>query len=216
MEMKKGFTDIEVSKLVKAVWNYKEEDEKQTQKLIENFKRNGQVENIQIRELDNGSYEVVNGNHRLDVMNELKMKKCHVFNYGKITLAEAQRIAIETNETRFQTNAFKLGELIKDMSETFSLDEMAKTMPFTEDEMNNMIDVLDFDWNTFEDDEEPLDLEKEDKFDNTISFKVSEDTYKNWIKLRERMKQLNGYDNESKVFEFAVIEALNIPYESLD
>ena len=54
---------------------------------------------------------------------------------------------------RFQTNAFKLGELIKDMSETFSLDEMAKTMPFTEDEMNNMIDVLDFDWNTFEDDE---------------------------------------------------------------
>lgn len=80
MEMKKGFTDIEVSKLVKAVWNYKEEDEKQTQKLIENFKRNGQVENIQIRELDNGSYEVVNGNHRLDVMNELKMKKCHVFN----------------------------------------------------------------------------------------------------------------------------------------
>ena len=35
MEMKKGFTDIEVSKLVKAVWNYKEEDEKQTQKLNE-------------------------------------------------------------------------------------------------------------------------------------------------------------------------------------
>jgi len=30
------------------------------------------------------------------------------------------------------------------------------------------------------------------------------------------MKQLNGYDNDSKVFEFAVIEALNIPYESLD
>ena len=213
--MKKGFTDIEVSKLIKADWNYKEEDENQTLKLIENFKRNGQVENIQIRELENGKYEVVNGNHRLDVMNEIKMKECHVFNYGKISLADAQRIAIETNEIRFQTNAFKLGELIKDMTGTFSLDEMAKTMPFTSDEMGNMIDVLDFDWNTFEDDDEPLDLEKEDKFDNTINIKVSEDTYRNWMELRKRIKELNGYDNESKVFEFAVIEALNIPIESL-
>lgn len=212
--MKKGFTDIETSKLIKAEWNYKEEDEKQTAKLIENFKRNGQVENIQIRELEDGKYEVVNGNHRLDVMNSIGLKKCHTYNHGKISLAEAQRLAIETNETRFNTNAFKLGELIKDMSGTFSLDEMAETMPFTSEEMSNMIDVLDFDWNTFEDDE-PLDLEKEDKFDNTISFKVSEDTYRNWMELRKRMKELNGYDNESKVFEFAVIEALNIPVESL-
>ena len=212
--MKKGFTDIKTNKLVKAVWNYKEEDPQQTEKLKENFKRNGQVENIQIRELEDGKYEVVNGNHRLDVMNELNIKECHAYNHGKISLEEAQRLAIETNETRFQTNAFKLGELIKDMSGTFAIDEMAKTMPFTSEEMNNMIEVLDFDWNTFEN-EEPLDLEKEDKFEHKINFKVSEDTFNRWMELRERMKQINGYDNESKVFEFAIIETLNIPIESI-
>ena len=85
---------------------------------------------------------------------------------------------------------------------------------FTTEEMNNMIEVLDFDWNTFEN-EEPLDLEKEDKFEHKINFKVSEDTFNRWMELRERMKQINGYDNESKVFEFAIIETLNIPIESI-
>ena len=99
--MKKGWTDIQISKLVKANWNYKEENEKQTDKLLNNFKRNGQIENILIRELDTGFYEVVNGNHRLDVMKILKLKKAHAYNFGKISLAEAQRIAIETNETKF-------------------------------------------------------------------------------------------------------------------
>ena len=63
---KKGFIDIEVKQLVKADWNYKQENEIQTENLINNFKRNGQIENIIIRELDSGFFEVVNGNHRED------------------------------------------------------------------------------------------------------------------------------------------------------
>lgn len=213
MVVKKGFTDIEVSKLIKAKWNYKEEDENQTKKLIANFKRNGQVENIQIRELEDGNYEVVNGNHRLDVMNELKMKNCHVYNYGVISLSDSKRIAIETNETRFQTNAFKLGEIIKELSADFDIKELEATMPYSADEMQNMIEVLDFNWDSFEDD--GVEVDSAESFDNTISVKVSEETYKTWLELKKRMKEITGYDNESKVFEFAVIEALNIPLDSL-
>ena len=57
--MKKGFLDIEVSKLVKADWNYKEENEQQTENLLNNFKRNGQIENILIRELDTGYFDSI-------------------------------------------------------------------------------------------------------------------------------------------------------------
>ena len=213
---KLGWVDIEIKDLVKADWNYKEEDEKQTEKLIANFKKNGQVENIQIRELGD-KYEVVNGNHRLDVMREIGMDKAHAYNYGEMSKADAQIVAIETNETRFRSNAVKLGETFEELKETYSVEEMAKTMPFDEKEINNMIDVLNFDWEQFDvEEDEPLDLEKEDKFDNKISLQVSADTFQRWLELKTRMKQLNGYDNDSKVFEFAVIEALNIPYESLD
>ena len=75
MEKKKyklGFIEVPIDKLVKADWNYKTEDDKKQEKLKENIKRNGQIENILIRELDTGYYEVVNGNHRLSVLKELK------------------------------------------------------------------------------------------------------------------------------------------------
>ena len=164
-----GWVDVNTSDLVKADWNYKEENAEQTLKLVENFKRNGQVENIQIRELEDGRYEVVNGNHRLDVMKSIEMKKCHAYNYGEISKAEAQRIAIETNETRFATNAIKLGETLEEISGTFSIDEMAKTMPFKEEEISNMIETLNFDWEQFDaTDDDAIDLEAEDVFDNTI------------------------------------------------
>ena len=66
------------------------------------------------------------------------------------------------------------------------------------------------------DEDEEIDLSEPDPFDHTIKVKVSKDIYDNWMQLKKRMLQLNGYDNESKVIEFAIIEALNIPYESLD
>ena len=83
--MKKGWNNIEIKKLVKADWNYKEENQILTEKLLTNFKRNGQIESIIVRELDTGFFEVVNGNHRLDVMKMLEYKTAHCYNFGKIT-----------------------------------------------------------------------------------------------------------------------------------
>ena len=67
---KMGFIEIPTDKLVKADWNYKTEDQEKQEKLKENIKRNGQIENIIIRELETGFFEVVNGNHRLSVLKD--------------------------------------------------------------------------------------------------------------------------------------------------
>ena len=56
---KLGYIDISIDKLIKADWNYKTEDTAKQEKLKENIKRNGQIENIIIRELDTGFFEVV-------------------------------------------------------------------------------------------------------------------------------------------------------------
>ena len=212
--MKKGWNDIEIKKLVKANWNYKEENEGQTEKLINNFKRNGQVENLLIRELDTGFYEVVNGNHRLDVMKILKLKKAHVYNFGKMTLAEAQRIAIETNETKFESDSIKLAELITTLSKEFPVDDLVNTMPYSKDEIDNMSDLVNFDFNEFGN-TEGVDTLGDNDFSHEVKLKVSEETFERWKDLKERMTKILGYDNESKVFEFAIVEALNIPEECL-
>ena len=213
-KIKKGWLDIVISKLVKANWNYKENNEKLTDKLISNFKRNGQIENLLIRELDTGFFEVINGNHRLDVMNELQFKEAHVFNFGKIGLAEAQRIAIETNETKFESDSIKLAELITTLTKEFPVEDLVNTMPYSKDDIDNMKDLVNFNFNEFGNTEE-VDNFGDSEFSHEIRLKVSEETFERWSELKDRIEKIMGYKNESKVFEFAIIEALNIPEECL-
>jgi len=163
-----GFIDVEVKQLVKADWNYKEEDIDKAEKLNNNIKRNGQVENIIIRELKTGFFEVVNGNHRLDAFSELKLDKVHCFNVGKISDAHAQRLAIETNETKFPTDNIKLAKVIGEISKEFNMDELLLTMPYNEEELEDMKKLLEFDWEQFEGQGEENQEDSDDK-DNTVT-----------------------------------------------
>lgn len=144
--LKKGFIDIPVDKLVPADWNYKKDDDAKQEKLVNNIKRNGQVENILVRELETGFFEVVNGNHRLKAFQQVEITSVHAFNLGEISDAKARRIAIETNETRFENDVLRMADLLKDIGEEFTTDELASTMPFSKDEMDHMLDTLSFDW----------------------------------------------------------------------
>ena len=148
--MKKGFGKIPVSKLVKAKWNYKVEDKEKQKKLTLNLKRNGQVENIIVRETKGGKFEVVNGNHRLGSLKELKTKEAMCFNLGKITDAEAKRIAVETNETKFDSDYFKLASVVHDIVGEFKIDDLKETFPFSDTEISNMEKYQDWDWTEFE------------------------------------------------------------------
>ncbi|MDW7973528.1 MAG: ParB N-terminal domain-containing protein, partial [Thermodesulfovibrio sp.] len=87
-----------------------------------------------VRELDNGSFEVINGNHRVDIAIELGIKEVMCYNLGKIPDALAKRIAIETNETKFTPDPSKLSELIRELTQTYSIDELVETMPYSASE----------------------------------------------------------------------------------
>ena len=210
-----GFIEIPTDKLVKADWNYKTEDPEKQEKLKENIKRNGQIENIIIRELETGFYEVVNGNHRLSVLKALNIEKAYSYNLGKISQAQAIRIAIETNETKFDTDSIALAERVKELTEEFDLKDLINTLPYSETEIDNFSKLTDFDWEQYET-EDLSDTFSDTEFNKTINVKVTGETYKRWLELKDRLNGIIGYDNESKVLEFAIIEAINIPLKSLE
>ena len=203
---KLGFIEIPTDKLVKADWNYKTEDPNKQEKL---------KENIIIRELETGFYEVVNGNHRLSVLKALNIEKAYSYNLGKISQAQAIRIAIETNETKFDTDSIALAERVKELTEEFDLKDLINTLPYSETEIDNFSKLTDFDWNMYET-EDLSDTFSDTKYDKTINVKVTNETYKRWLELKDRLNGIIGYDNESKVLEFAIIEAINIPLKSLE
>lgn len=144
----KRFKEIPIDKLVPATWNYKKDDEYIAKSLVNNLKSNGQIENIIIRELKTGFYEIVNGNHRYQAMLQINQDVviCYVYNEGELSDAQAKRIAIETNETAFENDVIKLAALLQEISEETALDELEKTMPYNLKEMENLVALNDFEW----------------------------------------------------------------------
>ena len=156
IEYKSGYTEIKVSHLVMCDWNYKYIDTDDAEesmimdKLEANFKRNGQVENIIVRQLDTGFYEVVNGNHRYKVAKRMGLEVLMCFNLGVVSQPEAIRVAIETNETKFKTDQLKLAERLKELQDEFDYGELKETMPYEDNDFDNFNKLLSFDWEDFD------------------------------------------------------------------
>lgn len=142
--MNNKWCDIEVSKLIEADWNYKTDDsalnEHKMSKLENNIKKNGIIENIIVRELSNNKFEVVNGNHRLKILVKLNIKVVKCYNLGKVSLNEAKRIAIETNETKFEANPIRLAEIFDDILGEF--DDLTETTFFDESDIERFTNIV--------------------------------------------------------------------------
>ena len=139
----KNYKIFPVELLVKAQWNYKEDNDFLSEKLRENLKRNGQTETIHVRRLSTGYYEVINGNHRFDEAVALGRKTLIAFDHGAITREEAIRHTIETNETKFAAHRQKLAELMGSLKQTFGLEDLVETLPYHEEEINNLAAMVE-------------------------------------------------------------------------
>jgi hypothetical protein len=144
-----GFVSIKVDKLQECDWNYKTDDEFLQEKLRQNMERNGQIENIIVREITGGKFEVVNGNHRYRVLKELGYEEAHCYNLGKVSETVAKRVAIETNETKFSVDSYLLANVVNDIKQEFDLEDLAATLPYTEVEFDGLNDLVDFDENDY-------------------------------------------------------------------
>ena len=56
----------------------------------------------------------------------------------------------------------------------------------------------------------------EKEFNKTITVDVTKETYDLWLEWKKRVEKMLGYENDSKVLEFALVEATNTPKKSLE
>jgi hypothetical protein len=149
-------------------------------------------------------------------MRELGYQECMTYNLGTISDAMARRIAIELNETRFATDQLKLAEAVKDILTEYPSDELELTMPYSKQELDDFPKMLDFDWDDFKKGQGGEDGENgEAPAATKLSLDVSPEALKLWNEWKERCRAQHGVDTDSKALELALIEALNVPAESV-
>lgn len=159
------FVAIPVSQLVPAPWNYKktgEVVEPAKAKIRRAIRKRGQVVNLIVREIAEDRYEVVNGNHRLEVFVEEGVEQAICCNMGTIDQATAEMIALETNELNVEADVLKLGGLLRHVLETVPLEEMTETLPYDVPTIENHVKAVDFNWDDYREQPAPVDDEKKD------------------------------------------------------
>jgi len=209
--VKTQIVEMNVKDLIKADWNYKSEGtQEQIDKLKNSIKIDKSVGVLAVREIK-GKFEVIDGNHRLEAIKQMKWKKVPCENFGEITKATAITIARRRNHQWFEDDLLSYSDIFKnDVLQEYSLDDLEKFMPDTKAEMMSIAELTDFDWDQFERnddlDDDPL---------KTIKLIVNDDIYQLWKDWLAKCQDMLGYDNPSSCFELAIIEALNTPIESV-
>ena len=192
MELAKieNYKMIKLDDLVHAEWNYKQNSEEMAFKLVANMKRNGQIENLLVRKLKGGKYEVVNGNHRMDALKQIGCTRAVCYDLGDIDDQEAYRISIETNETKFAVDQVQLAKLIADITKAVPVEELLASFPYNQEEIDNYLKMNTFDWNQMEVTGDESKGE-EDQQGKVISFQCEPPLVEAWEEWKHRCRTLH-------------------------
>jgi ParB-like chromosome segregation protein Spo0J len=192
-----NFKVIPLANLVKASWNYKVNDEKMALKLMANMRRNGQVESLVVRQISPDRWEIINGNHRYDALAALGSENALCYDVGEVSRQDAIRLAIELNETRFESDQVKLGRMVTDILQSFESNDALATLPFDGKQIARLVEVSSGEsWKkniqealeAQEKTQEELKKKIIKPADPLVYFKVSKETFVNWLVLKERIQ----------------------------
>ena len=196
---------MNIDNLVKAGWNYKTDGtEEQINKLIKSIKYDDSAGVIAVRKL-NDKYEVIDGNHRLEALQRIGWQQIQVENFGDISKAKAIIIARRRNHVWFDDDLKAFSDLIKnDVLPEIDTDTLKDILPDTPDEIDNLVNFGNFDW------EEPIEKEpKDNDGKKTIVVKVDESVYQMWQDWVKWCAKQTDYKSEPDAFEYLIIEAKN-------
>lgn len=148
---------IDPRKLKPNDWNSNVVTPENQKKLEESLKRNGYFSPIIARELEDGTLEIIGGEHRRDALIKAGKTEIEVVNLGKISDTKAKEIGLTDNERYGEDDAKALEKLLNELE---TANELSTFLPISDDEFDSFwtkesinLDELDLD---DDDDGEPI------------------------------------------------------------
>lgn len=137
--------EVDINHIFPNPWNPNRQNDETFDKEKQSITAFGMIDPILVREKEDGTYEIIDGEHRWRACLELGFTKMKVESIGKIDDSSAKLLTINLNNLRGKDDIFKRAALLKEinlnqLSLLFCGEEGAK------EEMK----LLDFDFSQFE------------------------------------------------------------------
>ncbi len=129
--------DICLTELKPALWNPNQMDETMMERLRESISRYGLVEPLVVRPLDDSLYEVLSGNQRLKVVEEMGFVTvpCVIV---ELDDTRAMLLAQALNGLRGEDDLALKGALLKEILSSVSEDEVLSLLPETTESLKSL------------------------------------------------------------------------------
>jgi ParB family chromosome partitioning protein len=132
--------EVEVGRLAPNPWNPNRMSEEMYHKLRAYVGREGLVEPIVVRPKGEG-YEILGGFHRWKIAKELGYETvpCAVVDLDD---RRAKILSINLNEMKGQSVSALLSELVHDLSQELTLEDLETQLPYSEAELKDALEVM--------------------------------------------------------------------------
>lgn len=119
-------------------------------KTIESIRKYGFIDPMTVRALPGkpGEWQIIDGENRWRAARDLGIESGPAFSLGNVEEKMAMQLTIVLNELRGQYDPRSMGSLLRTLLDNETIDELTRTLPFTEESLRGLIGLQDFDWGT--------------------------------------------------------------------
>lgn len=162
---------VPIEQVTPNTWNPKEKGTPEYEKIKKAIQTNGQKAPIIVRTLQPDQYEIIDGEQRYTALKELGASLILIYDEGTVSDKEAKELTIWwQQQVPFKETdlAFLISKLVAEYKEV--------NLPFSDAELQNFLELANFDWTEYKMDLSSNETATEDKADTieTTNFKTIE------------------------------------------
>jgi hypothetical protein len=202
----KKVIEVDIDKVHPNTWNPKDKGTDEFLKIKRGIEKLGSMIPPLVREDGKGGYEILDGEQRFTACEELGIKKISVHNYGEVPDEDARAITVWAQQ-QVPFNPVSEAEFVKMMINEFNAQDL---MPYTPVEIDNMLEVHEFDWGgDFDENEVESDIDLEAGNVKTLKFVMAADKYNLIMKAIKECKHLEEVSEDSRALELICADYLS-------
>jgi ParB-like chromosome segregation protein Spo0J len=137
LTVKVDLTDmVHPDRLQPNTWNTNVVSPENEARIEESMKRLGFFKPIIVRTLEDGSLEILGGEHRWQIAKKRGMELVPIFNLGTVPDSKAKEIGLADNGRYGEDDALQLADLLKELG---TPEELGKFLPYSDSELNHLL-----------------------------------------------------------------------------
>ncbi len=129
-------------------WTGNIEDLMFNEKLCNSIKKNGQLENVIVREIKRG-FELIDGRQRIRALKKLNISQVICINIGNINEEEAKLIYLQSKIV-YKTDSIAIAKLLISLKNSINIRDIAKVTGLTAREIQTYQKLFDFAFDKYE------------------------------------------------------------------